>query len=43
LFTKPYLGGKKWLLLVDGRKKENRMDVCNSFERLEGIGIVLGA
>jgi hypothetical protein len=43
LFTQPSLEGKEWLLLVDGRKKESRMDVCSSFERMEGIGIVLGA
>jgi hypothetical protein len=29
--------------LVDGRKKESRMDICNSFERMDGVGIMLGA
>jgi hypothetical protein len=29
------LGGEEWLVLIDGRNKENRMDVCSSFERME--------
>jgi hypothetical protein len=43
LFTQPSLGGKEWFFLVDGRKKESRMDICNSFERMDGVGIMLGA
>ncbi len=35
LFSQPFLVGKEWLLLVDGKEKESRMDVCNSFERME--------
>jgi hypothetical protein len=35
LFPQPLLGGKKWLFLVDGRKKESRMNLCSSFERME--------
>jgi hypothetical protein len=35
LFPQPSWVGKEWLVLVDGRKKENWMDVCSSFERKE--------
>ncbi len=35
LFPQPWLGKNEWLILVDGKKKENRMDVCSSFERIE--------
>jgi hypothetical protein len=34
LFPQPSWVGKKWLVLVDGRKKKNRMDGCSSFERM---------
>ncbi len=43
LFPQPFVVRKEWLFLVDGRVKESRMDVCNSFERMEGVGIMLGA
>ncbi len=29
--------------MVDGKEKESKMDVCSSFERMEGVGIMLGA
>jgi hypothetical protein len=32
------LVGKKCLILVDGRKKENTLDVWGSFERMEVSG-----
>jgi hypothetical protein len=35
LFPQPSLGGKECLLLVHGREKESRMDVCSSFEKME--------
>jgi hypothetical protein len=35
LFPQPSLVEKKWLVLVDGRNKETRMDVYSSFERME--------
>jgi hypothetical protein len=35
LFLQLSLGGKKWLVLVDGGKKENRLDDCSTFERME--------
>jgi hypothetical protein len=35
LFPQPSLVEKKWLVLVDGRKKETKMDVYSSFERME--------
>jgi hypothetical protein len=35
LFSQPSWVGKEWLILVDNRKKESRMDVCRSFERVE--------
>jgi hypothetical protein len=37
LFPQPSLVGKKWLFLIDGRKKESKMDICSSFERMEVI------
>jgi hypothetical protein len=27
LFTQPFLRRKEWLLLVDGKEKESRMDI----------------
>jgi hypothetical protein len=35
LFPQPLLGGEEWLFLVDGTKKESRMDVRNNFEKIE--------
>jgi hypothetical protein len=35
LFSQPCRGRKKWLVLVDDKKKECRLDNCNSFERME--------
>jgi hypothetical protein len=35
LFWQLSLGREDWLILVDGKKKENRMDVCNNFKRME--------
>ncbi len=35
LFPQPSGGGKKWLILVNGGKSESRLDVCNTFERME--------
>jgi hypothetical protein len=35
LFPQLSLGREEWLILVDGKKKESRMDVCSSFERME--------
>jgi hypothetical protein len=29
------LGGKKRLVLVDGGKRENILDVCSTFERMK--------
>jgi hypothetical protein len=29
------LGGEKGLVLVDGGKRESRLDVCRTFERME--------
>jgi hypothetical protein len=29
------LGGKELLILIDGGKRENRLDVCSTFERME--------
>jgi hypothetical protein len=28
--------------LVNGKEKESIMDICSSFGRMEGVGIVLG-
>jgi hypothetical protein len=35
LFPQPFLVGNEWLLLVDGTKKDSRMDVYSTFERME--------
>jgi hypothetical protein len=35
LFPQPSWVGKELLVLVDGRKKENRLDAYSSFERME--------
>ncbi len=35
LFPQPSLVGEECLILVDGRKKESRLNVCSSFERKE--------
>jgi hypothetical protein len=42
LFPQPFLIGKEWLLLVDGKEKESRMNVCSSFEKMDGVRIMLG-
>jgi hypothetical protein len=28
--------------LVDGKEKESRMNVCSSFEKMDGVRIMLG-
>jgi len=38
LLPQPSLVGKKCLVLVDGRKKESRLDVWGSLERMEVSG-----
>ncbi len=43
LFSQPFLVGKKWLVLVNGRKKDNSMDVGNSFERMEVNRDIVGS
>ncbi len=35
LFLQPSLGGEEWLVLIDGGKKDNRLDDCSIFERME--------
>ncbi len=42
MFPQPSLIGKEWLLLVDGKEKESRMNVCSSFEKMDGVRIMLG-
>ncbi len=29
------MGGKEWLILINGGNRENRLDVCSTFERME--------
>ncbi len=43
MFPQPSLGRKEWLVLVDGEKRENKLDVCSTFEKWKWIGIMLGA
>jgi hypothetical protein len=43
LLPQPFLVGGKCLILVDGRKKENRLDVWGSFERMEVSGDNVGS
>ncbi len=35
LFPQPCWGRKEWLVLINGRKKECRLNICNSFEKME--------
>jgi hypothetical protein len=35
LFLQFFLKRGKWLILVDGGKRENRLDDCGIFERME--------
>ncbi len=35
MFLQLSLEGKKWLFLVDGGNKENRLDECSTFEKME--------
>ncbi len=35
LFLQLSLGGEEWLVLVDGGKKENKLDDSSTFERME--------
>jgi hypothetical protein len=43
LCLQPSLGGEEWLLLVDGGKRENGLDVCNFLKEWKWVGIMLGA
>jgi hypothetical protein len=38
LFLQPFFIGEKCLILVDGRKKESKLDVWGSFEKMEVSG-----
>jgi hypothetical protein len=35
-FLQLFVGGKEWLVLVDGGNKENILNDCGTFERMEG-------
>jgi hypothetical protein len=35
LFLQLSLGGKEWLILINGGNKDNRLDDCGTFERME--------
>jgi hypothetical protein len=35
LFPQPSGTGEEWLVLVNGGKRESRLDVCSTFERME--------
>jgi hypothetical protein len=35
LFLQPSLGGEEWLVLIDCGKRENGLDVCSTFEKME--------
>ncbi len=35
MFPQPSLGGEEWLILIDGGKRENRLDVYGTFERMK--------
>ncbi len=35
LFLQPSLGGKEWLILIDGENKDNILDDNITFERME--------
>jgi hypothetical protein len=43
MFPQPSLGREEWLVLVDGGKMENRLDVCSTFEIMEVSKDVLEA
>jgi len=34
-FLQLSLGGEEWLVLIDGGKKENKLDDSSTFERME--------
>jgi hypothetical protein len=35
LFLQLSLGGEKWLVLIDGGKRENKLDDSSTFERMK--------